>query len=623
MKDLTPIDEHDVLLREKQQRAEKGLMVTGSHNQDTLRSLLGVGNFWGVDESVDVITQERMERKRQRYERCLPVANDILEEACASLAIHFRFLDRALWRMPLVSSFDIFGICSDGMKLYYDPEYVVNRFKLSPNEVVRDVIHCLFHCIFRHPFMLYSVMREPWDVSCDIAIESMLIDLLGETFPSNYDGRAKRTLRIICAQVGGVITAERLYHFFSGEGNRADLRSLAPMFRHDSHGLWYADACEGQGTGVPSVARQQTQEDQGGALPEAQDMTPDQVKDMVNSHPRGNAQTTDTLDADAQDDSLQDALRDSSQDDSAQSDADNEASRKDNEGANSEDDNKQGNAEAGSGASGTTSDAFAEERVGQEELAAAWQEIAQRIQVEVETTVVERGSEAGNLVAQLRAVNREKQNYEAFLRRFSVLRERMMVNADEFDYIYYTFGMKRYGNMPLIEPLEYKDARGIHDFAIVIDTSESCSGDMVQAFVRKTYNILRQAESFHSRVNIHIIQCDVRVQSDKKIESLADLDLYLERMELRGFGGTDFRPAFEYVNLLCEKREFVDLRGLVYFTDGQGIFPRNQPKYDAVFVFLDDGYSDPQVPPWALKLILDERQLQVPPARPERGGRAL
>ena len=71
--------------------------------------------------------------------------------------MRFRFLDRALWRMPLVPSFDVYGIASDGVKLYYDPEYVVARFKRSPNEVVRDVIHCLFHCIFRHPFMLYSV----------------------------------------------------------------------------------------------------------------------------------------------------------------------------------------------------------------------------------------------------------------------------------------------------------------------------------------------------------------------------------------------------------------------------------------------------------------------------------
>ena len=133
--------------------------------------------------------------KRERYERCLPVAADILEEARASLAVRFRFLDRALWRMPLVPSFEIYGLASDGAKLYFDPEYVVARFKISPNEVVRDVIHCLFHCIFRHPFMLYSVLRQPWDVACDIAIEALLLDLVGDSFPCNMDrgARARRS----------------------------------------------------------------------------------------------------------------------------------------------------------------------------------------------------------------------------------------------------------------------------------------------------------------------------------------------------------------------------------------------------------------------------------------------
>ena len=581
MKDLTPVDEHDVLLKQKEARRELGLDADardGVRDQDALRQKMGIGHSWGVDEKTNIITEERMARKRERYEKCKPLANDILEEARTALAVRFRFLDRALWRMPLVPSFDIYGLCSDGIKLYYDPEFVVARFKLSPNEVVRDVIHCLFHCIFRHPFMLYSVMREPWDVACDIAIESMLIDLVGDTFPSNYDKRALRALKIIRGQVGGVITAERLYHFFSNEGNRADLRSLAPMFRHDSHGLWYSDEYAESGRGSTSVARQQTEEREGGELPITEGMTPEQMQDMMNS--MLNSETNQSGDGEGN---------------RAQDDADDMVD-------NPEWEDNPDDPETGAGLT-------------EEELAAAWEELAEQMQIEIEATIAQRGDEAGNLVAQLRAVNREKQNYEAFLKRFAVLRERMMVNDDEFDYIYYTFGMDRYGNMPLIEPLEYKDSRGIHDFVIAIDTSESCSGDMVQGFIRKTYNILSQTESFHSRVNIHIIQCDARIQSDKKIESLDALDLYLQDMELRGFGGTDFRPVFDYVNLLIEKGEFTDLRGLVYFTDGLGMFPRKQPDYDTVFVFLDDGYSDPEVPPWALKLILDERELQVSEAQ--------
>lgn len=579
MKDTTPLDERDVLLRQREFRSRMG---AGGHAENDV---------------VDIVAEKRMARKRERYEQRLPLANDILEEARSALAVRFRFLDRALWRMPLVPSFELYGICSDGVKFYYDPEFVVDRFKLSPNEVVRDVIHCLFHCIFRHPFMLYSVMREPWDVACDIAVESILIELVGRAFPGNYDGRAERALKVIRTQVGGVVTAERLYHFFSNEGNRTDLRSLAPMFRHDSHGLWYSSEYAPDGRGVSSVVRQQAEERQGGELPTTKGMSHEQMQDLLDSmtggqgeggaaSPNGRSELSDA------DESAADT--DAAEENAAREDVVDETEF-----------GREGNAAPAS----------------EEEFAAAWEEISRQMQVELEAAVAQRGDAAGNLAMQLRAANRERYNYEEFLKRFSVLRERLMVNDDEFDYIYYVYGMNRYGNMPLIEPLEYKDSKGIYDFAIAIDTSESCSGELVRAFVRKTYGILSQRGSFHSRVNVHVIQCDARIQSDTKIESPGDLDLYLADMELRGFGGTDFRPVFEYVNLLCEKGEFSDLRGMVYFTDGLGVFPRRQPAYDTVFVFVDDGFSDPEVPPWAFKLLLDEREIMVSDVR--KGGRRV
>lgn len=533
MKDLTPILPGDVAL---ERRAMLGLRAQSTN----------------VSESVGVVTEAQMERKRARFEACKPVANDILEEARSALAVRFRYFDQALWRMPLQANFDIYGIASDGIKVLYDPEFVVKRFKLSPNEVVRDVIHCLFHCIFRHPFMLYSVLRQPWDVACDIAVESMLIDLVGEAFPSNMDRRAKESLRLIRAKMGGVVTAERLYRFFSNEGAAVDLRSLSPLFFHDAHGLWYRDD-EGEGRrGGASAARQETEDAQGGPLPSTSGPAPTQSTQGADGGE--DAQGSGDGDADADVDAGVDALRD---------------------------------------------------------LAREWEDVSRRIQTEIESQVTRRGDEAGNLATALAAVNRERYDYTSFLKRFATLHERMRVNPDEFDYIYYTFGLARYGNMPLVEPLEYKEDRSVRDFAIAIDTSESVSGDLVQAFMRKTYNILKQVESFHDRVNIHLIQCDARIQEDTKITSLDQLDRVIEALELKGFGGTDFRPVFDYVNLLVEKHEFTDLQGVVYFTDGQGTFPRRKPPYDAVFVFLDDGYSDPEVPPWAYKVILDEREVAV------------
>lgn len=572
MKDNTPIAKGDVLLARRERRRERGLDGAGGRPSQPLRD----------GERIGLATEERMAARRAKFEAAEPVALEILEEARAALAVRFRFLDAALWRMPLVPCFDIFGIASDGRSLLFDPVYVVDRFKLSFSEVVRDVVHCLFHCIFRHPFMLYSVLRQPWDVACDIAIEALILELVGKDFPSNMDRRAKESLKVLSAHAGGVVTAERLYWFFGNEGNKTDLKSLAPMFFHDSHGLWYGEDQE--------YARNPD-----GQPLEGPDASP---ADAARQPPPRQSLETEALDAVADGPvevplpQAQDALGDEmpSEGEDIAGEAQGEGER----------------AEAEGPAHGREP-AFDE--LSEEELAAQWGDIAERMQVELETHLTRCGEGAGNLVAALKAVNREVGDYAGFLARFAALHEALRINDDEFDYIYYTYGLNRYGNMPLIEPLEYKEDRRVHDFAIAIDTSESCSGEVVQAFMSKTYSILKASESFHDRVNIHIIQCDAQVQEDTKITSLEHLEDYMRDFQLKGFGGTDFRPVFDYVDLLIEKGEFTDLRGLVYFTDGEGVFPRRPPAYDTVFAFLDDGYSDPEVPSWALKVLIDKEGL--------------
>ena len=239
-----------------------------------------------------------------------------------------------------------------------------------------------------------------------------------------------------------------------------------------------------------------------------------------------------------------------------------------------------------------------------------WEEISRHVQGDLETFSRNRGEQAGALLQNLTAVNREKYDYAAFLRKFAARGEVMKINDEEFDYIFYTYGLKLYDKMPLVEPLEYKEIRKIREFIIAIDTSGSVSGELVQAFVQKTYNILKSTESFASKINVHIIQCDQKVQEDVKITSQEEFDEYLQNMTLKGFGGTDFRPVFSHVEELRKNRAFSNLRGLVYFTDGLGIFPERKPDYDTAFVFLREDYSSPEAPSWAMKLVLERENVE-------------
>ena len=163
-------------------------------------------------------------------------------------------------------------------------------------------------------------------------------------------------------------------------------------------------------------------------------------------------------------------------------------------------------------------------------LLQGWADIALRMQTELEVFLVQ-GKGAGLLTQNLREVNRERYDYSEFLKKFAVRAEMMKLNPDEFDYNYYTYGLTLYENMPLIEPLEYKEVKRIREFVIAIDTSGSTSGSLVQTFVQKTYNILKSTESFFSKINLHIIQCDADIQEDVKITTQQEFDAYLKHMQ--------------------------------------------------------------------------------------------
>ena len=120
-----------------------------------------------------------------------------------------------------------------------------------------------------------------------------------------------------------------------------------------------------------------------------------------------------------------------------------------------------------------------------------------------------------------------------------------------------------------------------------------------------TFAILKESESFFGHVHVRILQCDVQVRTDDRIESLADLEQWGRSMRVIGGGGTDFRPAFAYVDNLVEQGEFFDLGGLVYFTDGYGTYPEWMPTYRSAFVFYDEDRRGAVVPPWAVQIVLD------------------
>ena len=59
-----------------------------------------------------------------------------------------------------------------------------------------------------------------------------------------------------------------------------------------------------------------------------------------------------------------------------------------------------------------------------------------------------------------------------------------------------------------------------------------------------------------------------------------------------------------------ETRELENLGGLIYFTDGQGTYPKTKPDYDTAFVFVDDAFAEHLVPSWAMKVLLESEDIE-------------
>lgn len=252
-----------------------------------------------------------------------------------------------------------------------------------------------------------------------------------------------------------------------------------------------------------------------------------------------------------------------------------------------------------------TESADADFQAENEEPEERWREIAKKVIRDVETSPSVCGVTKGFDTVLLKSVTRDRHDYSAFLKKFIQTNERLEINDDEFDYIYYTYGLNLYGNVPLIEPLEYSENTKINRLVIAIDTSGSVYGDAVKKLMEKTYAILKSTDYFSREFEIHILQCDCEIQHIDIIRSRDALEKFADSLTLHGFGGTDFRPVFSYAENILQSANGKNFNGVIYFTDGDGIYPEKPPRFKSVFLINDNGFDKEKLPPWATPLYLE------------------
>lgn len=469
---------------------------------------------------------------------------EVLKQGYRKIYFELRFLEQALFRLIPEEKEEIF-FGSDGEKLYYGREYLLTRYLQSPEAVSCDYLHTVIHCLYQHPFQVCGWEGRYWNLAADIAVADVLSEI-DVAWISLQIPRECLEIADRIRQEVPVMSAFYIAVFLRNDFSEMEslygysFGELEELFRRDSHACW-----------------KNRQEEEGKAEPE-ESMAGEKADEAEPEESVAGGEASET---------------------------------------------ELGNTAGGNGGRADTGRRWQDLKK-QSRLSEEWKEIGETVALNADSFSKGQGKVPGSMLLTIQRLTREQYDYAEFLRKFAVMNERKKVNMEEFDYTYYLYGLHLLGKIPLIEPLEYKEELQIREFVIVIDTSGSCSGDLVEKFLNKTYNILSQMKCFAQRIVLHIIQCDAAVQDDVRIECAEHMEEYIAGMELRGGGGTDFRPAFAYVEELRGSGEFKRLCGMLYFTDGYGTFPERPPDYKTAFVFVkrEDAVW---VPPWAMRIYLD------------------
>ena len=178
--------------------------------------------------------------------------------------------------------------------------------------------------------------------------------------------------------------------------------------------------------------------------------------------------------------------------------------------------------------------------------------------------------------------------------------------SDEIDAALYEYGLELYGDVPIIEPLEQKCESRIASVVIAIDTSGSCMGRL-KDFWTETLEIFREISMQASIDRLHYLECDADISEEKEYSSVEELRAVGKRgHSFRGFGGTSFIPVFGKIQEYVDAGEKIDF--MVYFTDGEGDYPTEDPGYPVYFVFTDKEdvkFTDSYRPEWVRTMVLD------------------
>lgn len=181
-----------------------------------------------------------MTEKQAKWDR---LARDVLLLSRNTLLVNLRFLDVAL------SQFELYPIAessllTDGELVLYNPRYILENYKRGKEIPVRDYLHMVMHCVFRHMYMDPGLNRPYWDLACDIAVENVITDLGLKAVTAPREREQAKYISAIKQELK-LVTAEKIYGWLrQAEPDPKKIAEIRSAFYADNHEIWYMTSLE-------------------------------------------------------------------------------------------------------------------------------------------------------------------------------------------------------------------------------------------------------------------------------------------------------------------------------------------------------------------------------------------
>jgi predicted metal-dependent peptidase len=182
------------------------------------------------------------------------------------------------------------------------------------------------------------------------------------------------------------------------------------------------------------------------------------------------------------------------------------------------------------------------------------------------------GKQAGYFSAELQAMQSRQVAWEAILARF-------ISGLRRSDYRLFPPNRKHLWRGLYLPGV---GVPGPQHLVLAIDTSGSMSDELLRSIIGE----IDQLRSV-SECRLTVLQCDTRICHEVSFESFEPADGIEGKVRLLGRGGTDLRPPFQWVESRIADGEPVD--ALIYFTDGYGSAPAQEPGFDILWVIPSTG----------------------------------